>query len=223
MAIIFCNFASASVLDAEITNFYFFGRMEEKDKIAISSSDLIALSKEFSDRDVRNAQLQMLYEMKEKENLKLLQEAEQWKKKYEEEKKRADYNQDLVVQFKRDIEGLKGVITRMTEENEKKTKQELADMLNKLMDKFLILSMLQVEGFMRDKVHDLTIASLLKEFVIASIPEQMLPSMIAIINSKMTLPDRPKPVVPVEQNNENCQIFNGQIQNSEFNGVKKDE
>ena len=197
--------------------------MEEKDKIAISSSDLIALSKEFSDRDVRNAQLQMLYEMKEKENLKLLQEAELWKNKYEQEKKRADYNQDLVVQFKRDIEGLKGVITRMTQENDMKTKQEMADMLNKFMEKFLILSMLQVEGFMRDKVHDLTIASLLKEFVIASIPEQMLPSMIAIINSKMTLPDRPKPVVPVEQNNENCQIFNGQIQNSEFNGVKKDE
>ena len=197
--------------------------MEDKDKIAISSSDLIALSKEFSDRDVRNAQLQMLYEMKEKENLKLLQEAELWKNKYEQEKKRADYNQDLVVQFKRDIEGLKGVITRMTQENDMKTKQEMADMLNKFMEKFLILSILQVEGFMRDKVHDLTIASLLKEFVIASIPEQMLPSMIAIINSKMTLPDRPKPVVPVEQNNENCQIFNGQIQNSEFNGVKKDE
>ena len=223
MAIIFCNFASASVLDAEITNFYFFGRMEEKDKIAISSSDLIALSKEFSDRDVRNAQLQMLYEMKEKENLKLLQEAELWKNKYEQEKKRADYNQDLVVQFKRDIEGLKGVITRMTQENDMKTKQEMADMLNKLMDKFLILSMLQVEGFMRDKVHDLTIASLLKEFVIASIPENMLPSMISVINSKMSLPDKPKPVVPVEQNNENCQIFNGLIQNSEFNGVKKDE
>jgi len=39
--------------------------MEDKDKIAISSSDLIALSKEFSDRDVRNAQLQMRCEMKE--------------------------------------------------------------------------------------------------------------------------------------------------------------
>ena len=197
--------------------------MEDKDKIAISSSDLIALSKEFSDRDVRNAQLQMLYEMKEKENLKLLQEAELWKNKYEQEKKRADYNQDLVVQFKRDIEGLKGVITRMTQENDMKTKQEMADMLNKFMEKFLILSILQVEGFMRDKVHDLTIASLLKEFVIASIPENMLPSMISVINSKMSLPDKPKPVVPVEQNNENCQIFNGLIQNSEFNGVKKDE
>ncbi len=197
--------------------------MEEKDKIAISSSDLIALSKEFSDRDVRNAQLQMLYEMKEKENQKLLQETELLRNKYEQEKKRADFNQDLVEQMKRDIEELKGVVARKTQENDMKAKQEIADMLNKLMDKFLILSMLQVEGFMRDKVHDLTIASLLKEFVIASIPENMLPSMISIINSKMSLPDKPKPVVPVEQNNENCQIFNGQIQNSEFNGVKKDE
>lgn len=173
--------------------------MEEgNDKMHISRGDLIALSQEFSDRDVKYARLEMMYQMEQEKNKQL---TEQLAESEAERRKAEEKNCGLEIineQLRRDLEAMKVKIDSIDNSIKQPDRELLQQAVEFLLQKHLLISIFELQQFMKDKVSDLSTAMLLRGFVLTCVPEQLLPTALNIINKVMVLPNKPNPIVPIE-------------------------
>jgi hypothetical protein len=173
--------------------------MEEgNDKMHISRGDLIALSQEFSDRDVKYARLEMMYQMEQEKNKQL---TEQLSESEAERRKAEEKNCGLEIineQLRRDLEAMKVKIDSIDNSIKQPDRELLQQAVEFLLQKHLLISIFEIQQFMKDKVSDLSTAMLLRGFVLTCVPEQLLPTALNIINKVMVLPNKPNPIVPIE-------------------------
>ena len=174
--------------------------MEEgSNQIQLSRGDLIALSQEISDRDVKYAKLEMLYEMSVEKNRDLelrLAVEEAARKKAEEE---AAMLREENLQQREEIETLKAQIASMDDAVHEPNREILQQAIEFLLQKHILLSILQLQAFMENRVTDLNTALVLRAFVLECIPEQLQTATLSIINKVMALPEKQKPVAPIDQ------------------------
>lgn len=173
--------------------------MEEgNNQIQLSRGDLIALSQEISDRDVKYAKLEMLYEMTVEKNRDLelrLAVEEAARKKAEEE---AAMLREENLRQREEIETLKAQIASMGDAVHEPNREILQQAIEFLLQKHILLSILQLQAFMENRVTDLNTALVLRAFVLECIPEQLQATTLSIINKVMALPEK-KPVAPIDQ------------------------
>lgn len=166
--------------------------MEEGNNINLSYGDLIALSKEWSDRDVKYARLEMRYGLlveKLREQEEKLAASEAARNKAEEEVRQL---KNINEQQQRDIDFLKTKIADMASSVESPNMDTLQQAIEFLLQKHLLISILQLQTFMQDKVSDVNTALALRALMLECIPEQLQAASLAIINKVMVLPDKPK-------------------------------
>ena len=166
--------------------------MEEGNNINLSYGDLIALSKEWSDRDVKYARLEMRYGLlveKLREQEEKLAASEAARNKAEEEVRQL---KNINEQQQRDIDFLKTKIADMASSVESPNMDTLQQAIEFLLQKHLLISILQLQTFMQDKVSDVNTSLALRALMLECIPEQLQAASLAIINKVMVLPDKPK-------------------------------
>ena len=176
--------------------------MEEgTNKIAISCGDILTLSQQLSDRDVRYARLEMKYDM-------TLQENERLKKQLEESEtaRVAAETENCVLKSEvqrlhSDIDTLKAKFTEIANNAMLSEQEQIERTIALLLESNIFLSILKVQEFMQNHVSDLVMALQLRGFVEECIPDKIKPAVLGIISKVMLLPEKPKPQPPVNNHN----------------------
>lgn len=180
--------------------------MKEEHNINLSRGDLIALSQEWSGRDVKYARLEMRYEMLE-EKLHEQEEkhaiSEAARNKAEEEVRQL---KTINEQQQHDIELLKLKIAGMASSIEKPDIETLQQAIEFLLQNHVLISILQLKAFMQDRVTDLNTALVLRAFVLECVPEKLQATSLAIINKVMVLPEKTKST-PTTIDNRKINLF----------------
>ena len=176
--------------------------MEEgTNKIAISCGDILTLSQQLSDRDVRYARLEMKYDMtlQEKERLKKqLEESETARVAAETEN---SVLKSEVQRLHSDIDTLKAKFTEIANNAMLSEQEQIERTIALLLESNIFLSILKVQEFMQNHVSDLVMALQLRGFVEECIPDKIKPAVLGIISKVMLLPEKPKPQPPVNNHN----------------------
>lgn len=174
---------------------------ENKDKIAISCGDILTLTQAMSSQEVKYARLEMRHEMVLEENERLkrrLEESESARMKAEEENRLLKTQNELLQQ---DIDTLKTKIANLVSTMQQPDMDMMQQAIEFLLQKHILISILQLQSFMQANVSDLNTALALRGFVMECVPEQLQAATLAVINKVMVLPEKPKPQPPVNYDN----------------------
>ena len=168
--------------------------MEEgKDKIAISCGDILTLSQEISDRDVKYAKLEVRYEMAldEIERLrKQLNDSESARIAAETENRAL---KSEIGQLREDIETMKARLSEIANDSRLSEQEMMEKTITYLLESNIFLSIVKVQEFMRTHVSDVVVAFQYRGFVEECVPDKIKPAVMAIISKLMLLPENPKP------------------------------
>ena len=176
--------------------------MEEgTNKIAISCSDILTLSQQLSDRDVRYARLEMKYDMMLQENERLKKQLE----KSETARVAAETENSVlkseVQRLRSDVDTLKAKFTEIANDAMLSEQEQIERTIALLLENNIILSILKIQEFMQDHVSDLLMALQFRGFVEECVPEKIKPAVLRVISKVMLLPEKPKPQPPINNHN----------------------
>lgn len=176
--------------------------MEEgTNKIAISCGDILTLSQQLSDRDVRYARLEMKYDMTLQENERLKKQLE----KSETARVAAETENSVlkseVQRLRSDVDTLKAKFTEIANNAMLSEQEQIERTIALLLESNIFLSILKVQEFMQNHVSDLVMALQLRGFVEECVPDKIKPAVLGIISKVMLLPEKPKPQPPVNNHN----------------------
>ena len=176
--------------------------MEEgTNKIAISCGDILTLSQQLSDRDVRYARLEMKYDMTLQENERLKKQLE----KSETARVAAETENSVlkseVQRLRSDVDTLKAKFTEIANDAMLSEQEQIERTIALLLENNIILSILKIQEFMQDHVSDLLMALQFRGFVEECVPEKIKPAVLRVISKVMLLPEKPKPQPPINNHN----------------------
>lgn len=176
--------------------------MEEgTNKIAISCGDILTLSQQLSDRDVRYARLEMKYDMTLQENERLKKQLEESETARVAAETENSVLKSEVQRLHSDIDTLKAKFTEIANNAMLSEQEQIERTIALLLESNIFLSILKVQEFMQNHVSDLVMALQLRGFVEECIPDKIKPAVLGIISKVMLLPERPKPQPPVNNHN----------------------
>ncbi len=176
--------------------------MEEgTNKIAISCGDILTLSQQLSDRDVRYARLEMKYDMTQQENEKLKKQLEESETARIAAETENGVLKSEVQRLRSDIDTLKAKFTEIANNAMLSEQEQIERTIALLLESNIFLSILKVQEFMQNHVSDLVMALQLRGFVEECIPDKIKPAVLGIISKVMLLPEKPKPQPPVNNHN----------------------
>ena len=168
--------------------------MEEgKDKIAISCGDILTLSQEISDRDVKYAKLEVRYEMAQDEIEKLrrqLNDSEAARIAAETE------NRALKTEIERqrgDIETLKARLSEIANDSRLSEQEMMEKTIAYLLESNIFLSIVKIQEFMQSHVSDVILAFQYRGFIEECVPDKIKPAVMGVISKLIMLPEKPKP------------------------------
>lgn len=168
--------------------------MEEGNKdISISRGDLIALSHEWSDRDVKYARLEMRYELLEEkyaEKDKALMAERAARIKAEEEAKNLRMQ---IEKLQQDFNSSKSQVANYTSTFQQPDRDTLKQAIEYLLQNHILISILKLQNFMNEQVSDLNTALMLRSVFLECVPEQLQAASLEIIKKVMALPEKAKP------------------------------
>ena len=151
---------------------------EGTDKIEISCGDILALTQEISNKDVKYARLEMRYEIEESARMKAEAEANC----YKEENK----------QLREENAWLKSQLADKPQSPQQPDREQMEQTIALLLENHVVLSLPKMQEFIQNHMIDLATAMLLRGFVQECIPDDLKSSSIGLV-SKLQLPERPKP------------------------------
>lgn len=176
--------------------------MEEgTNKIAISCGDILTLSQQLSDRDVRYARLEMKYDMTLQENERLKKQLEESETARIAAETENSVLKSEVQRLHSDIDTLKAKFTEIANNAMLSEQEQIERTIALLLESNIFLSILKVQEFMQNHVSDLVMALQLRGFVEECIPDKIKPAVLGIISKVMLLPEKPKPQPPVNNHN----------------------
>lgn len=176
--------------------------MEEgTNKIAISCGDILTLSQQLSDRDVRYARLEMKYDMTLQENERLKKQLEVSETARVAAETENSVLKSEVQRLHSDIDTLKAKFTEIANNAMLSEQEQIERTIALLLESNIFLSILKVQEFMQNHVSDLVMALQLRGFVEECIPDKIKPAVLGIISKVMLLPEKPKPQPPVNNHN----------------------
>ena len=176
--------------------------MEEgTNKIAISCGDILTLSQQLSDRDVRYARLEMKYDMTLQENERLKKQLEESETARVAAETENSVLKSEVQRLHSDIDTLKAKFTEIANNAMLSEQEQIERTIALLLESNIFLSILKVQEFMQNHVSDLVMALQLRSFVEECIPDKMKPAVLGVISKVMLLPEKPKPQPPVNNHN----------------------
>jgi hypothetical protein len=176
--------------------------MEEgTNKIAISCGDILTLSQQLSDRDVRYARLEMKYDMTLQENERLKKQLEESETARVAAETENSVLKSEVQRLHSDIDTLKAKFTEIANNAMLSEQEQIERTIALLLESNIFLSILKVQEFMQNHVSDLVMALQLRGFVEECIPDKIKPAVLGIISKVMLLPEKPKPQPPVNNHN----------------------
>ena len=176
--------------------------MEEgTNKIAISCGDILTLSQQLSDRDVRYAHLEMKYDMTLQENERLKKQLEESETARVAAETENSVLKSEVQRLHSDIDTLKAKFTEIANNAMLSEQEQIERTIALLLESNIFLSILKVQEFMQNHVSDLVMALQLRGFVEECIPDKIKPAVLGIISKVMLLPEKPKPQPPVNNHN----------------------
>ena len=175
--------------------------MEEgTNKIAISCGDILTLSQQLSDRDVRYARLEMKYDMTQQENEKLKKQLEESETARIAAETENGVLKSEVQRLRSDIDTLKAKFTEIANDAMLSEQEQIERTIALLLENNIILSILKIKEFMEAHVSDLLVALQFRGFVEECVPEKLKPALIRVISNIMLLPEKPKPQ-PINNHN----------------------
>ena len=176
--------------------------MEEgTNKIAISCGDILTLSQQLSDRDVRYARLEMKYDMTLQENERLKKQLEESETARVAAETENSVLKSEVQRLHSDIDTLKAKFTEIANNAMLSEQEQIERTIALLLESNIFLSILKVQEFMQNHVSDLVMALQLRGFVEECIPDKIKPAVLRVISKVMLLPEKPKPQPPVNNHN----------------------
>ena len=176
--------------------------MEEgTNKIAISCGDILTLSQQLSDRDVRYARLEMKYDMTLQENERLKKQLEESETARVAAETENSVLKSEVQRLHSDIDTLKAKFTEIANNAMLSEQEQIERTIALLLESNIFLSILKVQEFMQNHVSDLVMALQLRGFVEECVPDKIKPAVLGIISKVMLLPEKPKPQPPVNNHN----------------------
>ena len=176
--------------------------MEEgTNKIAISCGDILTLSQQLSDRDVRYARLEMKYDMTLQENERLKKQLEESETARVAAETENSVLKSEVQRLHSDIDTLKAKFTEIANNAMLSEQEQIERTIALLLESNIFLSILKVQEFMQNHVSDLVMAFQLRGFVEECIPDKIKPAVLGVISKVMLLPEKPKPQPPVNNHN----------------------
>jgi hypothetical protein len=176
--------------------------MEEgTNKIAISCGDILTLSQQLSDRDVRYARLEMKYDMTLQENVRLKKQLEESETARVAAETENSVLKSEVQRLHSDIDTLKAKFTEIANNAMLSEQEQIERTIALLLESNIFLSILKVQEFMQNHVSDLVMALQLRGFVEECIPDKIKPAVLGVISKVMLLPEKPKPQPPVNNHN----------------------
>lgn len=176
--------------------------MEEgTNKIAISCGDILTLSQQLSDRDVRYARLEMKYDMTLQENERLKKQLEESETARVAAETENSVLKSEVQRLRSDIDTLKAKFAEIANDAMLSEQEQIERTIALLLESNIFLSILKVQEFMQNHVSDLVMALQLRGFVEECIPDKIKPAVLGIISKVMLLPEKPKPQPPVNNHN----------------------
>ena len=176
--------------------------MEEgTNKIAISCGDILTLSQQLSDRDVRYARLEMKYDMTLQENERLKKQLEESETARIAAETENSVLKSEVQRLHSDIDTLKAKFTEIANNAMLSEQEQIERTIALLLESNIFLSILKVQEFMQNHVSDLVMALQLRGFVEECIPDKIKPAVLGVISKVMLLPEKPKPQPPVNNHN----------------------
>lgn len=176
--------------------------MEEgTNKIAISCGDILTLSQQLSDRDVRYARLEMKYDMTLQENERLKKQLEESETARVAAETENSVLKSEVQRLHSDIDTLKAKFTEIANNAMLSEQEQIERTIALLLESNIFLSILKVQEFMQNHVSDLVMALQLRGFVEECIPDKIKPAVLGVISKVMLLPEKPKPQPPVNNHN----------------------
>lgn len=176
--------------------------MEEgTNKIAISCGDILTLSQQLSDRDVRYARLEMKYDMTLQENERLKKQLEESETARVAAETENSVLKSEVQRLHSDIDTLKAKFTEIANNAMLSEQEQIERTIALLLESNIFLSILKVQEFMQNHVSDLVMALQLRGFVEECIPDKIKPAVLGIISKVMLLPEKPKPQPLVNNHN----------------------
>ena len=168
--------------------------MEEGvNKIAISCDDILTLSQQLSDRDVKYARLEMKYEMTLQENDRLRKQLEESKTARVTLESENGVLKNEVQRLRSDIDTLKAKFTEIANDAMLSEQEQIERAIALLLENHIILSILKIKEFMEAHVSDLVVALQFRGFVEECVPEKLKPALMRVISNIMLLPEKPKP------------------------------
>ena len=176
--------------------------MEEgTNKIAISCGDILTLSQQLSDRDVRYARLEMKYDMTLQENERLKKQLEESETARVAAETENSVLKSEVQRLHSDIDTLKAKFTEIANNAMLSEQEQIERTIALLLESNIFLSILKVQEFMQNHVSDLVMALQLRGFVEECVPDKIKPAVLGVISKVMLLPEKPKPQPPVNNHN----------------------
>lgn len=176
--------------------------MEEgTNKIAISCGDILTLSQQLSDRDVRYARLEMKYDMTLQENERLKKQLEESETARVAAETENSVLKSEVQRLHSDIDTLKAKFTEIANNAMLSEQEQIERTIALLLESNIFLSILKVQEFMQKHVSDLVMALQLRGFVEECVPDKIKPAVLGVISKVMLLPEKPKPQPPVNNHN----------------------
>ena len=176
--------------------------MEEgTNKIAISCGDILTLSQQLSDRDVRYARLEMKYDMTLQENERLKKQLEESETARVAAETENSVLKSEVQRLHSDIDTLKAKFTEIANNAMLSEQEQIERTIALLLESNIFLSILKVQEFMQNHVSDLVMAFQLRGFVEECVPDKIKPAVLGVISKVMLLPEKPKPQPPVNNHN----------------------
>ena len=168
--------------------------MEEGvNKIAISCDDILTLSQQLSDRDVKYARLEMKYEMTLQENDRLRKQLEESNTARVTLESENGVLKNEVQRLRSDIDTLKAKFTEIANDAMLSEQEQIERAIALLLENHIILSILKIKEFMEAHVSDLVVALQFRGFVEECVPEKLKPALMRVISNIMLLPEKPKP------------------------------
>lgn len=176
--------------------------MEEGiNKIAISCSDILTLSQQLSDRDVRYARLEMKYEMTQQENERLKKQLEESETARVAAETENSVLKNEVQRLRSDIDTLKAKFAEIANDAMLSEQEQIERTIALLLENNIILSILKIKEFMEAHVSDLLVALQFRGFVEECVPEKLKPALLRVISNIMLLPEKSKPQPPINNHN----------------------
>lgn len=175
--------------------------MEEgKSKIEISCGDILALTNEMSNKDVKYARLEMRHEMLVEDHERVKQENESLKQQLEASERarllaeeKAKKLEEENASVKQELMAVTARLVELTETSGLTDRDIIGKAVKYLLQNHLIISLLQMKAFFDKKVENAKMGLMLRGFVLECVPPQLQPAAFTVLTNMMELPDKPEP------------------------------